>query len=121
MEEQGEMIALRLQGKYQLYLNPQSTGEHQLVIGSLMHHCDSAPVTHQALACMMPALVSQPLAGSILLHDVSDFRYCSTFLTAVLTYWEELNSHADITLSSLAFWTWPPRYILGGPTDSSFS
>ena len=60
MEEQGETMALRLQGKYQLYLTPQSTGGHQLVIASMMHHGNSALMTHQALTCMMPASASQP-------------------------------------------------------------
>ena len=60
MEEQGEMIALKPQDKYQLYLTPQSTGGHQLAIGSMMHHGDSALVTHQPLACMTPTSVSQP-------------------------------------------------------------
>ena len=45
MEEQGEMIALKPQDKYQLYLAPQPTREHQLAIGSMMHHDDSAVVT----------------------------------------------------------------------------
>ena len=36
MEEQGEMIALKPQDKYQLYLAPQSTRGHQFVIGSMM-------------------------------------------------------------------------------------
>ena len=60
VEEQGEMIALRLQGKYQLYLAPQSTREHELAIGGTMHPGDSTLVTHQALACMTPASASQP-------------------------------------------------------------
>ena len=60
MEEQGEMIPLKPQDKFQLYLAPLSTRGHQLAIGCMMHHGDSAPVTHQALACMRPALASQP-------------------------------------------------------------
>ena len=60
MEEQGEMVALKPQDKYQLYLSPHSTKGCKLEIGSIMHHGNSAPVTHQALACMMPTSVSQP-------------------------------------------------------------
>ena len=68
------MIALRLQGKYQLYLVPQSTGEHQLAIGSMMHHGGSTPATYQALVCMMPTLASQPwpAASSFVTYQTSD-------------------------------------------------
>ena len=77
MEEQGEMIALKPQDKYQLYLAPQSTRGHQFVIGSMMHHGDSAPVTHQALACMMPASASQLLpAASRFMYQSSDTLPC---------------------------------------------
>ena len=72
------MIALRLQGKYQLYLTPQSTRGHQLVIGAMMHHGDSALLTHQALACMTPTSVSQPwpAASSFVMHQTSDTLAC---------------------------------------------
>ena len=74
MEEQGEMIALRLQGIYQLYLSPQSTREHQLAIVSMMHHGGSTPVTQQALVCRRPTLVSQPwlAASSFMTYWSSD-------------------------------------------------
>ena len=75
MEEQGETIALKPPDKkYRVYLAPQSTGEHQLVIGSMIHHGGSAPVTHQALACMMPTSVSQPwpAASSSMTYQTSD-------------------------------------------------
>ena len=54
------MIPLKPQDKYRLCLAPLSTRGHQLAIGSKIHHGDSAPATHQALACMRPTLASQP-------------------------------------------------------------
>ena len=56
---------------------------------------------------MMPTSASQPgpTPSSFMTYQSSE----STFLTAVLTYWEELNDHTVITLSSLTFQTWPPR------------
>ena len=40
----------------------------------MMHHDDSAPVTHQALACMTPASVSQPwpAASSFMMYQPSE-------------------------------------------------
>ena len=68
------MIALRPQDKYQPYLTPQSTGGHQLAIGSMMDPGGSTPVTHQALVCMMPSLASQPWpeASSFMMYQSSD-------------------------------------------------
>ena len=78
MEEQGEMIALKPQDKYRLYLAAQSTGGDQLAIGSMMHHSDSAAMTHQALASITPALVCQLwlAASSIMMHQSSHTLPC---------------------------------------------
>ena len=84
VKEQCEMIASKPQDKYQLYLTPQSTGGHQLVIGSMMHHDDSALVTHQALACMMPAFASQPwlAASSFMTYQPLDTLPCFSLLSS---------------------------------------
>ena len=69
-----ETKALKPQDKYLLYLTPQSTRGLQLVIGSMMCCGDSTPVTHQALACVTPALASQPwpAASSFITYWPSD-------------------------------------------------
>ena len=67
-----------------------------LVIGSMMHHGDSALVTHQALACMMPTSASQPwlAAPSFMTYQTLD----------TLPHFELLSSHigkSQMTTQSL--------------------
>ena len=48
--------------------------QHQLAIGSMMHHGGSNLVTHQALVCMMATSASQPwlVASSFMTYQSSD-------------------------------------------------
>ena len=84
------------------------------MIGNMQQHLYPVPVIYQSPVKKLVLMVVSNLDGNFVYFA---FTYSSTFLTAALTYCDELKSHDLALLSSSTFITCAHGNIFVGPID----